>query len=189
MLLLSRTVALGGRLQIHSLRKASVGMTGVSSAITSRCAASHTRADERFWIPFKTYAEDGGARPNSGGTPFRQPCPAYPSTIGRKAPQERFSEESFRTCTSSGNAFLYSFTVSFLPTRQQNSQHTASLDVLAEPNYYNKCRRTSSTRVFASHETDDWKQLANVSHRAALADSASSLYTTSFPIHSMARSV
>ena len=73
--------------------------------------------------------------------------------------------------------------------RSGNSQHTASLDVLAEPNYYNKCRRTSSTRVFASHETDDWEQLANVSHRAALADSASSLYTTSFPIHSMARSV
>src|ERR1700719_4331456 len=67
----------------------------------------------------KTFAADGGARPNSGGTPFRQPCPAYPSTIGRKAPQERFSEESLRTCTSSGNAFLYSFTVSFLPTRQQ----------------------------------------------------------------------
>src|SRR3984957_20840135 len=67
-----------------------------------------------------TFAADGGARPKSGGTPFRQPCPAYPSTIGRKAPQERFSEESLRTCTSSGNAFLYSFTVSFLPTRQQN---------------------------------------------------------------------
>jgi len=53
---------------------------------------------ERFWIPIQTIAADGGARPKSGGTPFRQPCPAYPSTIGRKAPQERFSEESFRTC-------------------------------------------------------------------------------------------
>src|SRR5580693_3311225 len=42
-------------------------------------------------------AADGGARPNPGGTPFRQPCPAYPSTKGRKAPQERFSEESFRS--------------------------------------------------------------------------------------------
>ena len=50
---------------------------------------------ERFWIPIQTIAADGGARPNSGGTPFRQPCPAYPSTIGRKAAQERFSEEKF----------------------------------------------------------------------------------------------
>jgi len=51
-------------------------MTGSLPAITSRRAAMHT--NERFWIPFKTYAADGGARPNSGGTPFRQPCPAYP---------------------------------------------------------------------------------------------------------------
>ena len=34
------------------------------------CAASHARADERFWIPFKTYAADGGARPNSGALRF-----------------------------------------------------------------------------------------------------------------------
>src|SRR5580698_8460227 len=56
-------------------------------------------APERFWIPVRPTlrAADGGARPNSGGTPFRQPCPAYPSTKGRKAPQERFSEESLRT--------------------------------------------------------------------------------------------
>ena len=33
---------------------------------------------------------------------------------------------------------------------QQTSQHTASLDVLAEPNYYSKLLQTSSTRVFAS---------------------------------------
>src|ERR1700722_1785024 len=73
-----------------------------------------------------TFAADGGARPNSGGTPFRQPCPAYPSTIGRKAPQERFSEESFRNCTSSGNAFLKSSAASSLPTWQENPQHTAA---------------------------------------------------------------
>src|ERR1700719_174382 len=71
----------------------------------------------------KTFAADGGARPNSGGTPFRQPCPAYPSTIGRKAPQERFSEESFRNCTSSGNAFLKSSAASSPPTWQENPQH------------------------------------------------------------------
>ena len=145
------------------------------------------------------YAADGGARPNCGGTPFRQPCPACPSAIGREAPQERFSEESFRTCTSSGNAFLNSSTASPRPKRQQNSQHTTSLDVLAEPNYYSKRARTSSTRVSASHSSDDRgddrnrRARARIAlqpnpNRAALADSASSLYTTSFPIHSMARS-
>ena len=76
-------------------------MGGALPAITSHSAASPFRsAPERFWIPIQTYAADGGARPISGGTPFRQPCPAYPSTIGRKVPQARFSEESFRTCTS-----------------------------------------------------------------------------------------
>jgi hypothetical protein len=39
----------------------------------------------------------------------------------------------------------------------QNSQHTASLDVLAEPNYYSNLLQTSSTRVFASHYDGNWK--------------------------------
>jgi hypothetical protein len=52
----------------------------------------------------------------------------------------------------SGNAFFNRFTASPLHfPAQKNSQHTASLDVLAEPNYYSKPVQTSSTRVFASH--------------------------------------
>ncbi len=35
-------------------------------------------------------------------------------------------------------------------TAAENPQHTASLDELAEPNYYSNWRETSSTRVFAS---------------------------------------
>src|SRR4051812_38702275 len=34
---------------------------------------------------------------------------------------------------------------------QENPQRTASLDELAEPNYYSKSLETSSTRSFASH--------------------------------------
>ena len=50
--------------------------------------------------------------------------------------------------------------------------------------------RTSSTRVFASHSPDDRNQPRLTRRiRAALADSASSLYTTSFPIHSTPRSL
>ena len=36
-------------------------------------------------------------------------------------------------------------------TAVENPQHTASLDELAEPDYYNNCAETSSTRLFASH--------------------------------------
>jgi hypothetical protein len=54
--------------------------------------------------------------------------------------------------TSSENVFLNSSTASPLHVpAQKNSQHTASLDVLAEPNHYSKPMQTSSTRVFASH--------------------------------------
>jgi hypothetical protein len=38
-----------------------------------------------------------------------------------------------------------------LHTTAKKPQRTASLDVLAEPNYYSKRLETSSTRVFASH--------------------------------------
>jgi len=38
-------------------------------------------------------------------------------------------------------------------TTPQEYRSTASLDVLAEPNYYSKCLQTSSTHVFASHFT------------------------------------
>jgi hypothetical protein len=39
-------------------------------------------------------------------------------------------------------------------TAAQNTQHTASLDELAEPNYYSNYLQTSSTGDFASHFTD-----------------------------------
>ena len=111
---------------------------------------SHRKMPERFWIP-KTFAADGGARPNSGGTPFRQPCPAYPSTKGRKAPQERFSEENFPNLHFIRKRVSLKLSRQSLHQHRKNSQHTTSLDVLAEPNYYSKRVRTSSTRVFASH--------------------------------------
>jgi hypothetical protein len=102
----------------------------------------------------KTYAADGGARPISGGTPFRQPCPAYPSTLGRKAPQERFSEESFRTSYNRKRISLKLHCKFAAHTAAENQQHTASLDELAEPNYYSKYLQTSSTDDFASHSPD-----------------------------------
>jgi len=80
----------------------------------------------------------------------------------------------------------------------RNEQHTASLDELAEPNYYNKSIQTSSTDDFASHHREriskvwhgdlprDPYTALRISAAALppnspqLADSVSSLYTTSF---------
>jgi len=79
--------------------------------------------------------------------------------IGRKAAQERFSEENFRsssmTCLSyiTGNAFLNRSTVRPRITpnnRCENVRHTTSFDELAEPNYYSNSLETSSTHLFAS---------------------------------------
>jgi len=134
-------------------------MAALPPAITShpRSVLFRQRWRDPGFLFRLTFAADGGARPKSGGTPFRQPCPAYPSTIGRKAPQEHFSEESFRTFTSIRKRTFQPLHCkhSAITTPQKYSQHTASLDVLAEPNYYSKCARTSSTRVFASHSPTD----------------------------------
>ena len=75
--------------------------------------------------------------------------------IGRKAAQERFSEENFRNLATAlfyitGNAFLNSSAAS-LRRIVRNSRHTASLDELAEPNNYSNSVETSSTHLFASH--------------------------------------
>ena len=74
---------------------------------------------------------------------------------GRKAAQERFSEENFRNLVTvpfyiTGNGFLNSSAAS-IRTILRNSRHTASLDELAEPNNYSNSVETSSTHLFASH--------------------------------------
>src|ERR1700684_4505015 len=53
----------------------------------------------------------------------------------RRNVSARNVSESF---TPFGNAFLYSSTASPAHNRARTLQHTASLDVLAEPNYYSK---------------------------------------------------
>jgi len=167
--------------------------------ITSHRADSLLQTSAREILDsLKTFAADGGARPISGGTPFRQPCPAYPSTMGgrhrRHVSARKVSEYALPSETRFSKAQLQ---VRYTQHRAENPQHTASLDVLAEPNYYSKCLQTSSTRVFASHQAAAWKSESALNQstetrlgwgtRGVLADSASSLYTTSFPIHSTAR--
>src|SRR5712692_6727824 len=80
---------------------------------------------------------------NNGSAPYRQLCPAYPSAdristdsvamtalvIGRKAAQERFSEENFRNLTThlfyiTGNGFLNSSTASVRRTLRKLTAHS-----------------------------------------------------------------
>ena len=88
-------------------------------------AASHKRADERFWIPFKTFAADGGARPNSGGTPFRQPCPAYPFARAKGAAGtfQRGMFPSFTSTRKPVSLKLHRYSL-LLHTRPQKSRGT-----------------------------------------------------------------
>ena len=61
---------------------------------------------ERFWIPYQTFAADGGTRPKFRGRSVSSALSCISFRIGQKAPQERFSEESSRTTTQSENVFL-----------------------------------------------------------------------------------
>ena len=109
--------------------------------------ASHrTRITERdSWVPTLDLCCRRWRPAKLGGAPYRQLCPAYPFAdhcrvltsgaraalvIGRKAAQERFSEESFRNsnaCYFSENVFLKSSTRSSRTTLR-DSRHTPSLD-------------------------------------------------------------
>jgi len=93
----------------NKLRKTSSTKQGQPLLLAARLRYMKP-APERFWIPIQTYAADGGARPNSGGTPFRQPSPAYPSAMRgrhrRSISARKLSEINFQ----SGNAFLKSST-------------------------------------------------------------------------------
>jgi hypothetical protein len=111
-----------------------------------------TNAGERFWIPLRLSPPTVAPGQTAGALRFVS-LALHILPQSWKAPQERFSEENFRTSTSSGNAFLNRSTASSLPVRQKSSQHTTSLDELAEPNYYSKRARTSSTRGSESQPT------------------------------------
>jgi hypothetical protein len=72
-----------------------------------------------------------------------------------EAPQERFSEEvSGKYCDRKRVSQKLSCESAGHDAAQQNSQRTASLDVLAELINYSKRMQTSSTRDYASHETE-----------------------------------
>jgi hypothetical protein len=106
---------------------------------------------ERFWIPVQAFAADGGARPNAGALRFVSLAlhilPHKGERRRRNVSARKVSEPDAESETHFSTAQLPVST----HTAAENQQHTASLDELAEPDYYNKCAETSSTRLFASH--------------------------------------
>jgi hypothetical protein len=178
---------------------------------TDHYFSPRTNAAERFWIPLRLSPPTVAPGQTAGALRFVS-LALHILPQSWKAPQERFSEENFRTSKHSEMHFSIALLPALLPPRQKSTQHTTSLDELAEPNYYSKRARTSSTRVFASHtkcqeiasrttkssktklslmQTDPslrsgFRLRAHARKTPQLADSASSLYTTSFPIHSHA---
>jgi hypothetical protein len=88
-----------GAATLSSILMISTHIRGHGRLEVNHYFSPRTNAGERFWIPAQTYAADGDARPNQGAFRFVGPALHILPTYGRKAPQERFSEEGLRTCT------------------------------------------------------------------------------------------
>ena len=105
----------------------------------------HKIPGKKFWVSVMTYAADGGAQSQiTGGTPFRQLCPAYPSFAGR---QRRicFSED---VPEFSGNPLLKLAPAASAPThkkatpyRQANPDSRNLSNIATLLHSVNKCRK------------------------------------------------
>ena len=134
-------------------------MAGFSPTITS-----HRKMPERFWIPLDFRCRRWRpAKLRGHSVSSALPCISFHNraegtagTFQRGKVSEPALHPETRFSIAQPQALL---------TPQQNSQHTASLDVLAEPNYYSKSLQTSSTRVFASHCRRTMEQLDRHSPR------------------------
>ena len=177
---------------------------------------SHRKMPERFWIPLDFRCRRWRpAKLRGHSVSSALPCISFHKRAEGTA--GTFQRGNFPNLDFIRKRISLKLSRDCLHTIAKNSQHTTSLDVLAEPNYYSKWVRTSSTRVFASHYDGKWKarrnhdcvtgcvrragafregsfaknaristagsRFARARKTPQLADSASSLYTTSFPIH------
>jgi len=121
-------------------------MTGLMPTITSHRALM----PERFWIPVQTFAADGGTRPKLRGRSVSSALSCISFHIRAEGTAGTFQRGKSPDQLQSGNVSFKSSAASSRTHSHAISQHTASLDILAEPNYYNKSAQTSSTRYFAS---------------------------------------
>jgi len=131
-------------------------------------------ARESFWIPVQTYRCRRWRPANFRGRSVSSALPCISFRIRAKGAAGTFQRGKFPNQISSRkHASLQLNCRSSTHTTAENPQHTASLDELAEPNYYSKCAETSSTRLFASHfpdksESADLEELMQIHGRACL---------------------
>jgi hypothetical protein len=143
---------------------------------------SQNQAGEIFRFPI--YASDGGAWPVSGGAPFLRLGSAYPSKNFRGGRQRR---------TVSARKLPRPYNVRKRVTRSldrcakatpNKDAHTASLNKLAEPIYYNKRREHPSTSLVASQRTYPesllWRAQFRSAGRVSLLIPATALTLTVF---------
>ena len=111
-------------------------------------------APERFWIPLRLSPPTVAPGQTPGALRFVSLAPHILPQKGerhrRNVSARKVSEPALHPETYFSTAPLQA-----LHNYARILQHTASLDVLAEPNYYSKLLQTSSTRVFASHLHED----------------------------------
>jgi hypothetical protein len=138
-------------MKIHCSRRVSVTWpTSADHYFSPRSLLSQTNAERDSGFPFRLSLPTVAPGPFAGALRFVSLALHILPHKGERR-RRNVSARKVSEPDKVGNAFLYSSTAVSTHTAAENQQHTASLDELAEPDYYNKCAETSSTRLFASH--------------------------------------
>jgi len=130
-------------------------MTGAGPAITSRRATALPQANAAEILDSQSdFSSLSTVAPgqNSGGAPFRQPCPAYPSASGERRRRYVSARKLPDLTTCSGNVFLES------PTANQRAKPHAKIRSIQQA-WMNSRNFTNIAGVFTH------RQLAISHHR------------------------
>jgi hypothetical protein len=155
--LLSRTLACSSRRQrtfkIHCSRRVSVAWpTSAGHYFSLRSLLTRKPAPERdSGFPFRLSLPTVAPGPFAGALRFVSLALHILPHKGERRRRNVLARKVSDHFSTRKRASLQLNCPSSTHTAAENPQHTASLDELAEPDYYNNCAETSSTRLFASH--------------------------------------
>jgi len=154
--LLSRTLACSSRRQrtvkIPCSRRVSVAWPTSGHYFSLRSLLTHKPAPERdSGFPFRLSLPTVAPGPFAGALRFVSLALHILPHKGERHRRNVLARKVSDQFSTRKRASLQLNCRSSTHTAAENPQHTASLDELAEPDYYNNCAETSSTRLFASH--------------------------------------